>query len=444
MKRSKTYSKEGFLNIVKSFPKFGSGICLYRVSLAMEQLGLNDFTSKVKKLAITGTNGKGSVAKLVNNILSEAGLSCGLFTSPHFIEFNERFKVNGVNADYKALFHAGEGVLEGIVKIESNTQEVFGVFEFLFLVGLKLFKDSKIEMIIFEAGIGGRYDPVRLLQCDLTALTSIDLEHCNILGYTKELIAFDKVDACMSNGAVAVGNIDQSLKEKIINYLQLRGIECHFNDSVSVKSAVGIEGLRIDFGINESKKISCSPNFFGYLAIENLKTAILLTELISKKYNIEISESVYKKAIEGFENSGRLSVISNTPKVLVDSAHTAEAYRYLFETLKDNIKGKIIYILGITEGRDTSELVKGVSSFPGYCVLTRASFKGEDPSSLYKELSSKGLECIIQSDLAKAIDFAVDMSRVEVATIVICGGLFLAGEATSIFNNQTNEDMFLY
>lgn len=437
--------KTQFLNGIKSLPKFGDGICLDRVDHAISQLGLTNYIADTEKVIITGTNGKGSVAKLVNEILCVSGLHCGLFTSPHFMEFNERFAVSGKNVEYDRLEQTRALVIEQLDKIELTLAQKFGVFEVLFLISVKLFQALNVNFLIIEAGIGGRFDPVRVLRAKLTALTSVDLEHCNILGDTKELIAFDKIDACASGGEIVIGNLETSLKRKINAYGAIRDIKITYNEEVTINQVPGSAKSGLQVTLSPDKTFFAHPNFFGLCALENLKTSLCLSEKILQNTDIDIRVSHYIKAVEQFENPGRFSVIKNQPKVIADSAHTRESYSLLFDTLRSEYPAsKLVFLVGISQGRDQQILVDGLSDLAADCIVSKARFKGADPVTLYTKLNANGVPCTLENKLTAAIDIALKRAEEIDATLIVCGGLFFAGEVAAVMNNKTDHDIFLY
>jgi dihydrofolate synthase/folylpolyglutamate synthase len=441
--------KTQFLNRIKSLPKFGDGICLDRVDYAILQLGLKNYLADTDKVVITGTNGKGSVAKLVNEILCVSGLNCGLFTSPHFIEFNERFEVSRNPVAYNLLEQICARIMPQLDKIEQEFTEKFGVFEVLFLLSLKVFQALNVNFLIIEAGIGGRYDPVRVLRSKLTALTSIDLEHCNLLGDTKELIAFDKIDACASGGEVVIGKLEASLKRKIGSYCAIRNIEVTDSQDIAINKQSDSAKNGHEIALDLDKSFCCYPNSFDLCALENLKTVLCLSEKILKNTiqntDIDIRVEHYIKAIEQFENPGRFSVIKTQPKVIVDSAHTQASFSLLFDTLRSEYHAsELIFLVGISQGRDPHHLIDGITAMAAHCIVSKASFKGAEPESIYTQLNSKGVPCTLEIQLTSAIEMALKKAKKSGAIIIVCGGLFFAGEVTSLINNKTDHDIFLY
>ncbi|PCK33286.1 glutamate ligase domain-containing protein [Pseudoalteromonas piscicida] len=436
--------KTQFLALTKSFAKFGSGICLERLQLAITYLSLEAYIESVEKLVITGTNGKGSVAKLSNRILCQAGRSTGLFTSPHFLEFNERFTVNGEHVNYATLNQIAQDIVPHLAKVEATLNEKFGVFEFLYLVALCVFKQQKVELIIMEAGIGGRYDPIRVLKSHFAVLTSVDLEHCDILGSSKELIAFDKIDGCAHGGTLVVGNVDAHLKSKVKAYTKLTEIQCHFNSDVRLeKQANAFNQYKVS--LSNNTHFTIAPKTFGQFAEENIKTAISISEVMAKALGFAITADDYTRAIDGFINDGRLSLVCDAPKIFVDSAHTDESFTMLFDSIKQDFPTQHIVILaGISKGRDQTVLAERIGELAQYCVVSKASFKGAEPELLYNKVKNKGVAASMWSDLKQAVEDAKAYAQQHNAIIFVCGGLFFAGEVSAILLNKSNQDIYLY
>ena len=131
--------KTQHLNKIAALPKFGSGVCLHRLSVVMRRLLPADHLANVAKIVVTGSDGKGSTAMLVSAILRASGVKTGLFTSPHFLEFNERFQIDGICVDYALLDETLDQVLDEAIMVERELNEIFGVFEILFLVAVLVF-----------------------------------------------------------------------------------------------------------------------------------------------------------------------------------------------------------------------------------------------------------------------------------------------------------------
>jgi dihydrofolate synthase/folylpolyglutamate synthase len=154
---------------------------------------------------VTGSNGKGSTAAFCAGIGRAYGLRTGLFTSPHLYRFNERFQVDGAEIGDDDLARLKLRIETAIAEISRRRGEQFGAFEALFALACLYFQESECDFAVFEAGIGGRYDPVRLVGARVTCVTSVDYEHVELLGNSLELIASDKSDACASGGTIVYG-----------------------------------------------------------------------------------------------------------------------------------------------------------------------------------------------------------------------------------------------
>lgn len=419
--------KQQLLEKVSLQPKFGAGICLHRVGLAIDQIIPRDYFEQTAKIVVTGTDGKGSTSMLINAILQANGVKTGLFTSPHFLDFNERFVFNGEKIEYPQLNQAMDRVLDKTSAIAHELNETFGVFEILFLLALDVFYHNNADVLIFEAGIGGRYDPVRQLKPKLTALTSVALEHTALLGDSKELIAYDKLDACYPGGQTVVGLVEPSLSSKINAYASLKDIEVI--DSTSVRP------MAIDSHRN------AAPMCF------NIQTAIAVCRAhFGDKLPSDFTE-VSKEAIKHCQIPGRFEKISTAPELYIDCAHTPNAFKLLFGAIKAQFADKsVIFVVGTSQGRDTQILVEGVLKLASAIIVTQANFKGADAQALFDQFNQateqKQLKC--EPDLKAALDVAKTMATTLDARVFVVGGLFLAGETAAIEQGMETQDLYLY
>jgi dihydrofolate synthase/folylpolyglutamate synthase len=164
------------------YPKFGRGPGLERVAAIAAVLGVDLAGFGAQGAVIVGSNGKGSTAAMTAAVLRQTGASVGLFTSPHLFDLNERFRIDGEDIGDDELDHHWDRIAAA-AEVAGKTQELGG-FEFLFLIAADWFAAHACAHTVWEAGIGGRLDPVRLIEAKRVALTALDLEHTELLGIT--------------------------------------------------------------------------------------------------------------------------------------------------------------------------------------------------------------------------------------------------------------------
>src|ERR1700753_4149979 len=209
--------------------KYGTGgIGLARLALLLDALCIDRARLQQHSIVITGSNGKGSTAAFCASIGRAFGLRTGLFTSPHLYRFNERFRVDDVEIGDNDLARLVSRIAVAIAELAQRDGERFGSFEALFALACLYFQESRCDFAVFEAGIGGRYDPVRLVGARLRCVTSIDYEHVDLLGNALELIVSDKSDACACGGTIIYGENCRSLRPHILEYNRYRQIASLF------------------------------------------------------------------------------------------------------------------------------------------------------------------------------------------------------------------------
>src|SRR3954469_11906816 len=149
--------------LVFDLPKYGDGVCLARMAELLDALSVDRARLQRISVVVTGSNGKGSTAAFCAGIGKAHGLRTGLFTSPHLYRFNERIRVDGAEIGDGDLARLKDRIESAIAVIAQRSGEKFGAFEALFALACLHFQESECGFAVFEAGIGGRYDPVRLV-----------------------------------------------------------------------------------------------------------------------------------------------------------------------------------------------------------------------------------------------------------------------------------------
>ena len=206
------------------------------------------------------------------------GLRTGLFTSPHLVRFNERIQVDGVEIGDEAFARLQRRIEAAIAEVSKRLNQQFGAFEALFALSCLHFQESGCDFAVFEAGIGGRYDPVRLVGARETCVTSVDYEHVELLGNTLELIASDKSDACAAGGTIIYGENCRDLRPHLVEYNRWRGCTPLFvRDDIRIDNEVtAASGQRFDFRFGDHDFRRLELSLPGAFQVNNSAIAVTL------------------------------------------------------------------------------------------------------------------------------------------------------------------------
>jgi dihydrofolate synthase/folylpolyglutamate synthase len=422
-------------------PKYGKGICLARMAALLEALAIDRGKLQERSVAVTGSNGKGSTAAFCASIAQNYGLRTGLFTSPHLFRINERFQIDGVPIADNALNELAGRITTAIDAISRQYGEQFGAFEAMFALACLYFQESDCEFVVFEAGIGGRYDPVRLLGSHVTTVTSVDYEHVELLGHSLELIVSDKSDACASSGVIIYGENCRPLRPHILEYNRNRNVESLFvRDDVRIGGeTVTASGQTFDFAFGTYEFRTLEVALPGSFQINNAAIAITLLLRWLKHTGRSESDASLEAAIRpGLRKTrwaGRLETIAQDPLTVIDVGHTPDGIRRALVSLKQ-IYGMQDWILvaGVSSDKNVAEIAGALA--PGFdtIICTSAHHKGGDPAVLADAMRRSNPTAGVE--IAVTIDQAFSLSQTLAAApkrkIYVAGGLFTAIEFAAV------------
>ena len=400
-----TYSEmERELNEI---PKFGAKASLSNLSAYLELA--NHPERNLRVIHIAGTNGKGSVSAYIDSILRQAGYTTALFTSPHLIKINERFRINFKECSDEEIINAWCSVKDYMVKGEEKGLQSLTFFEMLFFMGMLIFSQKAVDYCILETGLGGRLDATVLSNPVLSVITSISYDHTEILGDTIEQIAAEKA------GIIKEGIPVYGLKSQELTILK----KCENT---------------IDFSINSRyyKISNLKVKSYASYQVQNAALAVLAVKVLLP----EVSQDVIREGIVKMYWPGRMEEIAEN--VYVDGAHNPGAVHQIYNSLTDSDKEWLL-LFAVCSDKDYSEMIRVLGRLPWKRIyITKIdSARGADTAAVKQCFKEEAAGCPIYEDDNARTAFETALKDREYENLLCLGSLYLAGEikdfATTIF-----------
>ncbi|MCP3130439.1 bifunctional tetrahydrofolate synthase/dihydrofolate synthase [Shewanella sp. KJ2020] len=343
---------------------------LTRVSKVAQRLGLLDLRPATV-VTVGGTNGKGTTCAMLENILRLSGLTVGVYSSPHMLNYNERVRINGNDASDSALVAAFE-------QIETARGDIsLTFFEYATLAGLMLFKAAKLDVIILEVGLGGRLDATNMIDADISVVTSVDLDHESYLGNTRELVGREKAGIFRQGRPAIVGepNLPHTVNDVA-------------NDVGAILYRVGkefsyqVHGNLWDF---QGQVLKLRDLALPSLPLPNAATVLAVIE----QGWPDIAPGIIAKGISTARLTGRLERVSEQPLILLDVAHNPHAARFLAQQLKPIVAGKRVFALcGMLKDKDIAGVLPVIDPFiDAWYLVSLHGERGASASQLHQTLA---------------------------------------------------------
>jgi dihydrofolate synthase/folylpolyglutamate synthase len=433
-----------------NLPKYGDGVCLARLADLLDALSVDRARLSRISVVVTGSNGKGSTAAFCAGIGRAYGLRTGLFTSPHLYRFNERFQVNGAEIGENDLSRLVSRIEAAIAEFSQFRGDKFGAFEALFALACLHFQESKCDFAVFEAGIGGRYDPVRLVGALFTAVTSVDYEHVELLGPSLELIASDKSDACAAGGSIIYGESCRSLRPHLLEYNHHREVAALFvRDHVRIDGeSVSTSGQRFDFQFGDTHFRLLEMSLLGAFQFNNAAIAVALFLLWLRherpRETPKAIEAAVRSGLRDARWPGRLEVIQREPLTVIDVGHTPDGIRQSLASLT-TIYGaeRWILVTGVSFDKNADAIVSALAPSFGAIICTAAHHKGADAESIAEAVRKANPTASVH--IATTVEAAVDVGHTLAASlgrgIYVAGGLFVSIEYATIVRGGRAQDL---
>jgi dihydrofolate synthase / folylpolyglutamate synthase len=352
---------------------------LDRVRAALRRLGHPERAFRV--CTIAGTNGKGTAAALTAWWLARAGVRTGLYTSPHLLDFTERFRVDGRPADRAAVMAAGRTVLDAGADLT--------FFEVTTLIALVLFRDAGVEVAVLEVGLGGRLDAVNAVEPDVVGITSIALDHAAYLGDTLSQVAAEKAGVMRAGVPVVVATQGVAAGE--------------------VLSTHAAELGAIWIALNPAPREEL-PDWLRGVFADNVAVA----------RSLAVQLGVVDLDLEGFRWPGRRDTW--LPGFVLDVAHNPAGARGLADHL--GAAAPPLGILGLSADKDAVGIAAALAPLPTRWVLTRASSpRAMDCLTLEREASELDVLSVVPT-----VADALALTKERGAPVLVTGSVYVMGD----------------
>ena len=356
---------------------------------------------KFKIITVAGTNGKGSVCFYINQILKHTNYKIGLYTSPHFFNFNERIVINNEKCSEIEILKS----LEYILGFENSDTLTF--FEITTLAAILIFDNHNIDVAILEVGLGGRLDAVNAFEPDISVITSIGLDHTEFLGETLEKIAVEKSGVMRATKPCVIG------EEDCIDIIK--------------KQASDINSIPYFFNKDfDSSVIPFDKSNLTYVQQKNLSCAIFsLQQLGLTKLTSNLKEELLQQNF-----FGRFNRISTTPEVIIDVAHNLDSVKNLVQSLIKLGNKKTYFVFSILKDKDLSLIIQLFEKFPyqsEWLVSELNNPRAQKLSFIKQNLETNNFNFESSDSIKKAYELALNRAANN-DRIVVFGSFYVISE----------------
>ena len=400
---------------------------------------------RAKIVHVAGTNGKGSVCAFVTSVLERAGISTGLFSSPHLVDIRERFRLNGEMISREAFASCLNRVMDSLELFRAETGKAEyhpTFFELLFFMGMLWFSDQKAEAIVLETGMGGRLDATNVVRRPaVCVITRIGLDHMEYLGDTKEKIAAEKAGIIKPRVPVVFWDEDPSVSRVIVE--KAKKIDA---ETIPVsEEEVGFFNFK-----NKTVDFSMRSGYYEYIRVclhtpavyqrQNAALAVRALEVLNGKLmqEPEAAKRITREAIEeglsAAHWSGRMEEV--LPGVIIDGAHNEDGVHAFLESVRhDGCEGRRSLLFSVVSDKRAGRMAEQILESGLFSRIVAAPMKSG------RSLTREQLDEIWmgQAELYDSPEKAFDTlirEKGKKDMVYAAGSLYLAGQLLACRKND--------
>ncbi|ABR74742.1 bifunctional tetrahydrofolate synthase/dihydrofolate synthase [Actinobacillus succinogenes] len=381
-------------------------------------------------ITVGGTNGKGTTCRLLETILINAGYKVGVYSSPHLIRYNERVRIQNQEL-------ADDRHTSSFAFINEHKNRSLTYFEFSTLSALYLFKQAEVDVAILEVGLGGRLDATNIVDADMAVITSIDIDHVDFLGDTREKIGYEKAGIFRAGKPVIIGEPD--CPHSIAEYA--KSLKC----AVSRRDVDWSFTQQTESWTWQSGKVRLENLPFCQIPLPNAATVLAAVQALPS----HISETVIRQSLQEVELIGRFQKIKpaqlsnlakpankpvkSLPQMIIDVGHNPHAARYLSEkltALHARMSGRMIAVCGILKDKDaTGILTPLLPVIDEWICVTLTGERGQTGESLNRKLQAldPDIRTNVFHSVQEGVQNAIEKAH-ENDVVIVFGSFHTVGE----------------
>jgi dihydrofolate synthase/folylpolyglutamate synthase len=383
-----------------------------------------------RSIQIAGTKGKGSTAAMIASALATAGYRTGLYTSPHLLSFTERIQVDAkpiVAEEFATVVEKLKPEIEAV-----NRHGAFGeltTFEILTALAFVYFKERKVDFQVLETGLGGRLDATNVVHSEVCAITSISLDHMEVLGDSLARIAAEKtgiikprsIVICALQTPEALAVIKRACQDKGARLIEVgKDVTWQRKSSSLAGQSFQLKGTMYDHEF--------TIPLLGEYQLENAAIAVATLEALTER-GVKILPVHIVHGLAQVHWPGRLQVLEHEPLLIVDGAHNADSAKRLMQALRQYFSfERLILIVGTSYDKDVSGIVQELSPLPSTIIATRSrNPRALETARLAAEFSKWGITPKVAENVTAAVGLARDLAMPK-DLICATGSLFVVAE----------------
>ena len=376
---------------------------------------------------VAGTNGKGSVCATVDAVCRAAGCRSVLLTSPHLISYCERIVRDGVPMTETEFGALVARVWETAETLPEELQPTG--FEVLTAAGILAAREAQAQVLVCEVGLGGRLDSTNVLDLGVAAVTNVALDHQDLLGPTIPEIAREKAAIIKPGNRAVTGATEPGLAE-------VRARAAEVGATLSVVGAdvpfaghsAGMQGVVVDT-VFDGRPISVRAALRGAFQIANIATAVAICEAL-RASGMAIDAGAVVRGCENVRWPGRMDWIDGEPPILVDGAHNPVGMAAMVTSARELIGGRrCVAVFAAMRNKDVESMAAGLSGLTREVVVTAPAVERATPPADLARLFDPPAE--VAAGVRTALDGARRLAGSD-GVVVVCGSLYLAGEAIEL------------